>query len=124
MGGIVATLTPEDMKNLGAYYANQPARLGAAKDKELVALGQKIYRGGNVATAVPACASCHTPDGAGIPSQFPRLAGQNADYVFAQLRAFSSGERADDNSKMMRAIAVKLSEQEMRAVAEYVSGLH
>jgi len=124
MSGIVATLTPEDMKNLGAYYANQPAKLGAAKDKELVALGQKIYRGGNVATAVPACASCHTPDGAGIPSQFPRLAGQNADYVFAQLRAFSSGERADDNSKMMRAIAVKLSEQEMRAVAEYVSGLH
>lgn len=124
MNGIVATLTADDMKNLGAYYANQSAKLGAAKDKELVALGQKIYRGGNVATAVPACASCHSPNGAGIPSQFPRLAGQHAEYVLAQLKAFGNGERADDNSKMMRAIAVKLSEQEMRAVAEYISGLH
>ena len=124
MSGIVATLTPEDMKNLGAYYGEQTPKLGAAKDRELVALGQKIYRGGNAATAVPACASCHTPDGAGIPSQFPRLAGQHAEYVLAQLKAFSSGERADDNSKMMRAIAVKLSDQEMHAVAEYISGLH
>jgi len=124
MSGIVLTLTPDDMKNLGAYYGEQSPQNGAAKDKELVALGQKIYRGGNAATAVPACASCHTPDGAGIPSQFPRLAGQHAEYVLAQLKAFSSGERADDNSKMMRAIAVKLSDQEMRAVAEYISGLH
>lgn len=124
MSGIVAALTPEDMKNLGAYYGEQMPKPGAAKDKELVAFGQKIYRGGNAATAVPACASCHTPDGAGIPSQFPRLAGQHAEYVLTQLKAFSSGERADDNSKMMRAIALKLSEPEMRAVAEYISGLH
>lgn len=124
MGGIVANFTPDDMRNLGAYYGKQKPKLGSAKDRELVALGQKIYRGGNAATAVPACASCHTPDGAGIPSQFPRLAGQHAEYVLAQLKAFRSGERADDNSKMMRAIAVKLSDQEMRAVAEYISGLH
>ncbi len=124
MGAIVAGLTPDDMKNLGAYFSDKKPKLGNAKDRELVALGQKIYRGGNAATAVPACASCHTPDGAGIPSQFPRLAGQHAEYILAQLKAFRSGERADDNSKMMRAIAVKLSDQEMRAVAEYISGLH
>ena len=124
MGAIVASLTPDDMKNLGAYFGDKKPKLGGAKDRELVALGQKIYRGGNAATAVPACASCHTPDGAGIPSQFPRLAGQHAEYILAQLKAFRSGERADDNSKMMRAIAVKLSDQEMRAVAEYISGLH
>ena len=124
MGAIVANLTPDDMKNLGAYFGEKKPKLGSAKDRELVALGQKIYRGGNAATAVPACASCHTPDGAGIPSQFPRLAGQHAEYILAQLKAFRSGERADDNSKMMRAIAVKLSDQEMRAVAEYISGLH
>src|SRR5712691_2871109 len=123
MGAIVAGLTPDDMKNLGAYFSDKKPKLGNAKDRELVALGQKIYRGGNAATAVPACASCHTPDGAGIPSQFPRLAGQHAEYILAQLKAFRSGERADDNSKMMRAIAVKLSDQEMRAVAEYISGL-
>ncbi len=124
MGAIVANLTPDDMKNLGAYFGDKKPKLGSAKDGELVALGQKIYRGGNAATAVPACASCHTPDGAGIPSQFPRLAGQHAEYILAQLKAFRSGERADDNSKMMRAIAVKLSDQEIRAVAEYISGLH
>lgn len=124
MGPIVASLTPDDMKNLGAYFGDKKPKLGSAKDRELVALGQKIYRGGNAATAVPACASCHTPDGAGIPSQFPRLAGQHAEYILAQLKAFRSGERADDNSKMMRAIAVKLSDQEIRAVAEYISGLH
>lgn len=124
MGAIAASLTPDDMKNLGAYFGDKKPKLGSAKDRELVALGQKIYRGGNAATAVPACASCHTPDGAGIPSQFPRLAGQHAEYILAQLKAFRSGERADDNSKMMRAIAVKLSDQEIRAVAEYISGLH
>ncbi len=124
MGGIVANLTPDDMRNLGAYFSEKKPKLGSAKDRELVALGQKIYRGGNAATAVPACASCHTPDGAGIPSQFPRLAGQHAEYILTQLKSFRSGERADDNSKMMRAIAVKLSDQEMLAVAEYISGLH
>ncbi|HVS26859.1 MAG TPA: c-type cytochrome [Burkholderiales bacterium] len=123
MGGMVANLTPEDMKNLGAYFGGKKPKPGMARDKELVALGQKIYRGGNAASAVPACAGCHTPNGAGIPSQFPRLSGQHAEYVIAQLRAFKSGERADDNSKMMRAIAVKLTDQEMRAVAEYISGL-
>jgi cytochrome c553 len=124
MGAIVASLTLDDMKNLGAYFGDKKPKPGSAKDRELVALGQKIYRGGNAVTAVPACASCHTPDGAGIPSQFPRLAGQHAEYILAQLKAFRSGERADDNSKMMRAIAVKLSDQEIRAVAEYISGLH
>jgi len=124
MSGIAATLTPDDMKNLGAYYGEQPPKLGTATNPELVALGEKIYRGGVAATAVPACAACHTPDGAGIPPLFPRLAGQHAEYVLAQLKAFSSGERADDNSKMMRAIAVKLSDKEMQAVGQYISGLH
>jgi len=97
---------------------------GAAKDKDLVAQGQKIYKGGNASSGVPACAACHGPAGAGIPVQFPRLGGQHADYVLAQLKTFRSGERANDGGKMMRTIAAKMTDQEMKAVAEYIAGLH
>lgn len=124
MAGMVANLTPEDMKNLSAYYAEKEIKVGAAKDKELVALGQKIYKGGNPGTGVPACVSCHGPTGAGIPTQFPRLGGQHADYIVAQLKNFRSGDRANDAAKMMRVIASKMTDQEMKAVAEYIAGLH
>lgn len=123
MNGIAAPLTDEDIRNLSAYYSQQAAKPASARDKELVAIGEKLYRGGNAARGVPACMACHAPNGAGIPSQFPRLAGQHADYTLAQLKLFRSGERANDGGKMMRVIAGKMSDQEMRAVAEYIAGL-
>ncbi len=123
MSGIAGTLSPEDMTSLGAHFASQTAKPGAAKDKDLVAIGESLYRGGNAATAIPACAGCHAPDGTGIPRQYPRLSGQQPEYTIAQLRAFRTGERANDPNRMMRMIAAKMSEREMQAVAEYVSGL-
>ncbi len=124
MSGMVAALTPEDMLNLGAYFGEKTIKPGAAKDKELVAQGQKIFKGGNAASGVPACAACHGPAGAGIPVQFPRLGSQHAEYVLTQLKLFRSGERANDGAKMMRVIAAKMTDQEMKAAAEYISGLH
>ncbi|MDD5403211.1 MAG: c-type cytochrome [Sulfuricella sp.] len=124
MAGMVATLSPEDMKSLGVYFGAQKPAPGNAKDKNLAAAGQKLYKGGNQASGVPACAACHGPSGAGIPVQFPRLAGQHAEYVLTQLKSFWSGERANDGAKMMRVIASKMTDQEMKAVAEYISGLN
>jgi cytochrome c553 len=123
MAGMVASLSADDMRNLAAYYAGQKPKLRAARDPELVKLGQAIYRGGILDKGVAACASCHSPNGAGIPAQFPRLAGQHAEYTAAQLKAFRSGERANDPNRMMRGVAVKLSDREISAVAEYIAGL-
>ncbi|HEY9446200.1 MAG TPA: c-type cytochrome [Burkholderiales bacterium] len=123
MAGMVAPLSPDDMKNLAAYFADQKAKPRAARNPELVKLGQSIYRAGIASKGVAACAGCHLPDGAGIPAQFPRLAGQHPEYVIAQLRAFRSGERANDVNSMMRVTAGKLADREIAAVAEYVSGL-
>jgi cytochrome c553 len=123
MSPMAAPLSPEDIKNLAAYFATQKPKPGAAKDIDLVKTGQAIYRGGIMDKAVPACASCHLPNGAGIPIQYPRLAGQHAEYTFQQLQQFRSSERANDPNRMMRAIAARMNEQEMRAAAEYISGL-
>jgi cytochrome c553 len=123
MAGMVANLSPEDMRDLAVYFAGQTAKPGAAKSKDLVVLGQKIYRGGIAGKGVAACASCHGPNGAGMPSQYPRLSGQHAEYVEAQLKAFRSGERANDPSGSMRTLADKLSDREIQAVADYVAGL-
>jgi cytochrome c553 len=124
MSGMVATLSPEDIKNLAAYFQSQKPKMGTAKDPGLVALGEKVYRGGNQGSGLPACASCHSPDGAGIPDQFPRLAGQHAEYTLAQLNAFRTHDRSNDGAKMMRVIASKMTAQETTAVAEYIAGLH
>lgn len=124
MSGMVATLTADDMKNLGAYFSGKAVKPGTAKDKALANLGQKLFRGGNQSSGVPACAACHGPSGAGIPAQFPRLGSQHAEYIVAQLKNFRSGERANDGGKMMRTIATKMTDQEMSAVAEYINGLH
>jgi cytochrome c553 len=123
MMGMAAGITPEDMKNLGAYYAQQKPKARAAKDADLAKQGQAIYRGGIASKGIAACASCHSPNGAGMPAQYPRLAGQYAEYTIAQLQAFRSGERANDPNRMMRTIAANLSDQEMKAVAEYLAGL-
>lgn len=119
----VLGLSDEDMLNLGAYFAAQQPKPRLAKDPQLVAAGQRLYRGGNPGSGVPACASCHGPNGAGIPVQFPRLAGQHARYVETQLKHFRSGDRANDGGSMMRVIARRMTDQEMRAVAEFISGL-
>lgn len=121
MTAMVANLSDQDMLNLGAYYAAKTSKSGTAKAPYVA--GQKVYRGGDTVTGVPACAACHGPTGAGIPAQYPRLGGQHADYILAQLKAFRSGERANDAGKVMRTIANKMSDQEMQAVANYASGL-
>ncbi|MBI2294834.1 MAG: cytochrome c4 [Betaproteobacteria bacterium] len=123
MAGMVASLSADDMRNLAAYFEMQKPRLRAARDAELVRLGQAIYRGGVMSKGVAACSACHGPNGAGVPVQFPRLAGQYSEYLAAQLKAFRSGERANDPNRMMRAVAEKLSDREIAAVAEYIAGL-
>ena len=123
MAGMVANLSIEDMRNLAAHYTAQTAKPGTAKSKDLVALGQKIYRGGIAGKGVAACASCHGPNGAGMPSQYPRLAGQHAEYVEVQLKAFRSGERANDPNSSMRTVAGKLSDREIQGVSDYIAGL-
>jgi cytochrome c553 len=123
MAGMVAGLSDSDMRNVAAYYASQKLRPAAATSKELAAQGQKLWRGGNAANGVPACSGCHGPDGAGIPSQYPRLAGQFAEYVEAQLKLFRAGGRANDPNGMMRGVAARMSDQEIKAVAEYAAGL-
>jgi cytochrome c553 len=124
MAPMVANLSADDMRNLAAYYSTQTPKQMGAKDKALVAQGRKLYRGGNPATGIAACAGCHSPNGAGIPAQYPRLASQHADYVTAQLKAFRAGDRANDLAQMMRSTAGKLSDKEIAALAEYISGLH
>jgi cytochrome c553 len=111
------------MKGLAAYYAGQKLKPALAGDKDLAALGQKLWRGGNPASGVPACAGCHGPAGAGIPAQYPRLSGQFSEYIAAQLRLFRDGARSNDPGGMMRAVAARMTEREMRAVAEYAAGL-
>lgn len=123
MMGMVANLSEADMKGLAAYYSGQKLKPAAAADKNLAAAGQRLWRGGNAATGVPACAGCHGPAGAGMPAQYPRIAGQYADYIAAQLKAFKDGARANDPNGMMRGVAARLTDQEIRAVAEYAAGL-
>ena len=123
MMGFAAALTPEDAANVSAHFAAQKPKEGAARNAATVKLGEKIYRGGVADKGIPACASCHGPAGSGIPAQFPRLAGQWADYTKSQLMAFRAGERQNDPQGMMRGVASKLSDKEIDAVADYVAGL-
>ena len=121
MTGFAAALSDDDMKNIAYWLSSQKAKSGFAKDKDLVALGEKIYRRGLADRQVAACAGCHSPNGAGIPSQYPRLSGQHADYVSMQLVAFRDGGRK--NSPQMIGVAAKMSDREIKAVADYVAGL-
>ncbi len=121
MRAMAAPLSEADMKNVAAFYASKQPKPGFAKNKELVSVGEKIYRGGNGERSVPACSGCHGPSGAGIPAQYPRLAGQHAEYVEAQLTGFRGGSRR--NNPAMMAIAAKLNDREIKALADYVAGL-
>jgi cytochrome c553 len=123
MSGMVANLTPQDMLNLAAYFSAQQPKPATSKDQALALQGQKIFRGGVMGAGVPACASCHGPQGKGIPAQFPRLAGQHSDYIYTQLNAFRVEARANDAAKMMRTIAAKMTDADMKAVASYIQGL-
>jgi cytochrome c553 len=121
MQGMAATLSDEDIRNVSAFYASKTAKPGFAKNKELVTLGEKIYRGGIADRQIPACASCHTPTGAGMPAQYPRIGGQHSDYTEAQLNAFRAGTRG--NNAQMLAIAAKMNDREIKAVSDYIAGL-
>jgi len=114
MMGMVAALSDEDMKNMAVWLSTQKAAPGNASDKNLVALGERIYRGGIADRQIAACAGCHSPNGAGIPAQY-------ADYTAAQLTAFRDGVRL--NSLQMTQVASKLNDREIKAVADYIAGL-
>jgi cytochrome c553 len=121
MKGFASALSDEDMKNIAYWVTSKKAKPGFAKDKDMVALGERIYRGGIADRQVPACAGCHSPNGAGIPSQYPRLSGQHAEYAVAQLTAFRDGVRK--NSLQMSQVAAKMNDREIKAVADYIAGL-
>lgn len=121
MQGMVAPLSDDDMKGLAAFYGQKKPVAGASQHKEAIALGEKIYRGGVADRHIPACAGCHSPNGAGIPAQYPRLSGQHAEYTEAQLVTFRSGERA--NNAEMVTIAGKMNDKEIKALADYLAGL-
>ena len=123
MGAMVAGLEDEDMKGLAKYFASFELQPESSKNLETMELGQKIWRGGIASKGVPACAACHGPAGAGLPAQYPRLSGQFADYSAAQLKAFRDGGRENDPNRMMRMIALKMTDAEMNAVADYAAGL-
>lgn len=123
MAGLVASLSNADMQDLAAYYASQTGSKGTTAEDQL-AMGRMIYRAGNTTTGVSACAACHGPNGTGNPqANFPSLGGQHAAYTEDQLKQFSKSKRANDAGSMMRVIARKMSEAEMKAVAEYIQSL-
>lgn len=123
MNGMAAPLSAQDITDLAAYFGSQKLKPEQAKNKDVLALGQKIWRAGIPEKAVAACAGCHGAKGDGIPAQYPRLSGQYTDYTIAQLQAFRSGTRANDANKVMRSVAGRLSDEEIKAVAEYATGL-
>ena len=121
MKGFATALSDGDMKNIAAWLHTQAPKNGFSKDKDLIALGERIYRGGIQERQVAACAGCHSPNGAGIPAQYPRLSGQHADYTVKTLIAFRDGQRT--NSIPMVQVAAKLNDREIKAVADYIAGL-
>jgi cytochrome c553 len=123
MGSMVASLSPEDMRNIAAFFASQKSKSGVDRNPATITAGQKLYRGGDAAKGLPACAGCHGVSGAGVPVQYPRLAGQHAEYTESQLKAFRDGKRANDANKMMRSIAAKLNDADISAVSDYIAGL-
>jgi len=123
MVGMVAALNEEDMKDLAAYFASQAPK-SVSFDAELIAAGESIYRGGITETQMAACMGCHSPSGTGNgPAGWPSLRSQHPQYIVTQLQNFKSGSRANDAGGMMRNLVVRMSEEEMKAVAAYVAGI-
>ena len=123
MNGMIAAYDEGQMRDLAAYFSAQTQKGETAKNRETVERGQKLYRGGDQAKGLPACAGCHGPTGAGIPAQYPRIGGQFPEYMEAQLKNFREGTRTNDPNKMMRTIALKMTDAEIKAVADYIAGL-
>jgi cytochrome c553 len=123
MNGMIAAYDEGQMRDLAAYFAAQTQKGEAAKNRETIELGQKLFRAGDQAKGLPACAGCHGPTGAGIPSQYPRIGGQYPEYLEAQLKGFRDGARANDPNKMMRMVALKMTDVEIKAVSDYIAGL-
>lgn len=123
MNGMIAAFDEGQIRDMAAYFAAQTQKGETAKSRETVELGQKLYRGGDQAKGLPACAACHGPAGAGMPAQYPRIGGQYAEYTEAQLKAFRDGARANDPNKMMRMVALKMTDAEIKAVSDYIAGL-
>jgi cytochrome c553 len=121
MNGIAAGLSEQDRRDLAAWFASQQGKPGTARNKDTLELGQRIWRAGLPEKALPACSGCHNPTGAGIPIQYPRLAGQHAEYVETTLKAFRDGTRR--NNVPMQQIAARMSDVEIRAVADLIQGL-
>jgi cytochrome c553 len=123
MAGMTAALSVDDMKGLALYFSQQKRKPASAIDEKLVAAGKNLWRKGDFDKGIPACSGCHGPTGAGVPAQYPRLAGQYAEYTDLQLKNFRSEERSNDPEKMMRTVADKLSDKQIKAVADYIAGL-
>jgi cytochrome c553 len=123
MNGMIAAYDENQMRDIAAYFASKTQSGEAAKNRETIEAGQKLYRAGDMSKGLPACAACHGPAGAGIPAQYPRIAGQFAEYTEAQLKSFRDGGRTNDPNKMMRMVALKMTDAEIKAVADYVAGL-
>lgn len=123
MNAMIGLIDDDQMRALAEYFASQELKPEAAKSLDTIELGQQIWRGGIASKGVPACAACHGPSGTGVPAEYPRLSGQFAAYAFDQLKGFRDGVRANDPNAMMREIALKMTDAEMRAVADYSAGL-
>lgn len=123
MLGMTATLSADDIRGLASYFSQQKVKPAKATDPKLVAAGKILWRRGDPDKGIPACAGCHGPAGAGLPVQYPRLAGQHAEYTETQLKNFRSEERSNDPERMMRTIADKLSDKQIKALADYIAGL-
>lgn len=123
MNGMIAPYDEAQMRDLAAYFSIQQQKGEQAKNRDTIEAGQKLYRSGDQSKGLAACAACHGPAGAGIPAQYPRIQGQYAEYIEAQLKSFRDGTRANDPAKMMRMIAIKMTDPEIKAVADYISGL-
>jgi len=121
MQGFAAALSEEDSRNISWWLASQKAKPGVATQPDLVVMGERIYRGGIPDRHIPACAGCHSPNGAGIPSQYPRLSGQHAEYTVKQMAAFRDGTRA--NNAVMQGVAARMNDREIKAVSDYIAGL-
>lgn len=123
MNAMISAYDEGQMRDIAAFLSEQQRKGEVAKNPETIEFGRKLYRAGDPSKGLPACASCHGPAGSGIPAQYPRIAGQFAEYTEAQLRGFRAGERSNDSNKMMRMVTIKMTDPEIKAVSDYVAGL-
>lgn len=121
MKGFASSLSEQDMRNVAWWLADQKLDPSTASDEKLAERGQAIYRGGIMDRNIPACAACHSADGAGLPIQYPRVGGQFEQYIATQLEQFRSGARA--NSEVMHEVAHYLTDGEIKAVSAYIAGV-